>query len=500
MFMHTRSTQLPRLTRLLCALALLASGLLFAHPQTATAATFTVTKTSDSKDGTCNSDCSLREAIIAAHQQAGVDTITLQAGTYLLTLSDLDITSSVNIVGVGASTTIIESNGTDRIFEVRPDITVTIDKVTIRNGRLSTANGYTYQTGNGSGILNQGTLTLSNSIVSGNVSQGDGGGIFNSGTLTLSHTTVSGNQANNRGGGIFSSKGTLRITNSTVRSNSAEDRAGGIYNGGTLTISGSTISENTGFMGGGIDNAGTMSLSNSTVSDNVAAFGVAGGIFAVVGPLTISNSTISGNHAATDGGGVLAYNYIVTTITNSTISGNSAGFNAGGILFNGGSYDDTGRLTLQNVTITNNVADTVYPGNGLGGGIMNATFGMPGVITISNTIIAGNRGVDSEPECSGALNSQGYNLIQNTTGCTITGDTTGNVTGVSPQLAPLANNGGPTQTHALPFTSPAIDRGSPATPGSGGSTCAATDQRGQARPRDGNADGTARCDIGAVER
>ena len=74
------------------------------------------------------------------------------------------------------------------------------------------------------------------------------------------------------------------------------------------------------------------------------------------------------------------------------------------------------------------------------------------------------------------------------------------ITGQDPKLGPLTNNGGPTETRALLHGSPAIDAGNPATPGSGGNACEATDQRGVARPQDGDAGGVATCDIGAFER
>jgi len=128
--------------------------------------------------------------------------------------------------------------------------------------------------------------------------------------------------------------------------------------------------------------------------------------------------------------------------------------------------------------------------------------------------------VDSEgiqyPDCLGPLTSRGYNLIKNALGCPIFGDLTGNLIGSDPLLGPLQNNGGPTQTH-LPrpavvscssvslrcvitqAASPVIDAGNPAPVGSGGAACPATDQRGFLRPTDGNGDGVARCDIGAVE-
>jgi hypothetical protein len=97
------------------------------------------------------------------------------------------------------------------------------------------------------------------------------------------------------------------------------------------------------------------------------------------------------------------------------------------------------------------------------------------------------------------MNSRGHNLIENVAGCVITGVTTGNITGQDPRLNGLAANGGQTHTHALLAGSPAIDAGNPTAPGSAGDACAGVDQRGSSRLQEGNADGTARCDIGAFE-
>jgi len=149
-------------------------------------------------------------------------------------------------------------------------------------------------------------------------------------------------------------------------------------------------------------------------------------------------------------------------------------------------------------------ADSDASGAGDGGGIRRAS----GTVTVKNTLMAGNTDASSgtkHPDCSGTFTTQGYNLIGINTGCSgFTNGVNGDQVGTSgsllnPQLGPLANNGGATLTHALLTPSPAIDKGNPTTPGSGGNACAADDQRGYARPMDGDNNGSALCDTGTYE-
>ena len=236
--------------------------------------------------------------------------------------------------------------------------------------------------------------------------------------MIVTDSIVSGNTANNGGGGIFSPHGTLTLNNSTVRANS----------------------ESVG-VGGGITSwlDGTVTLNNSTVTENSS--GVGGGIyFYGSGSLTITNSTISGNAAIFPPGS------------------SSCGYGAAGGLF------VYGTVTITNTTITGNTAVASD------GGI----FGEQ--VSLRNTIIAGNSAGTGNPDCGGTLISQGYNLVQDTSGCTITGDLTGNITGQDPLLGPLQNNGGPTFTHALLSGSPAIDTGDDSVVGS--PLFLTTDQRG----------------------
>jgi hypothetical protein len=212
----------------------------------------------------------------------------------------------------------------------------------------------------------------------------------------------------------------------------------------------------------------------------------------------VTGSAIHGNVAEFGGGVYNSGGNSTDTLTmiNSTISGNEAVQEGGGLEHGG-----AGTARLNNVTIVDNVVSS--PGRG-GGGLMISNA----VLALGNSIVALNRSgtslVATDCRTSSTISpaelvSNGFNLVQNPLGCTITGDTATNIQFQDPGLGPLQVNGGPTPTHALRSTSPAVDRGSPATPGSGAAACPLRDQRGAARPADGNSDGVARCDIGAFE-
>jgi CSLREA domain-containing protein len=227
---------------------------------------------------------------------------------------------------------------------------------------------------------------------------------------------------------------------------------------GNLTVSDLTLRRGNGFAGGGVLNTGTATLIGVTLEANI---GGEGGGVANTGTLTVRNSTFSGNEALADGGGL----------------------------------NNEGTATLNNVTFADNVADNNADGTGDGGGVKSAS----GTVTVQNTLIGLNSDKSTganpnHPDCSGNVSSNGYNFIQNATGCTIGGVATGNITGKNPQLEALADNGGPTHTRALKKGSDAVDAGNPAAPGSSATACETTDQRGTKRPQG------PRCDIGAFER
>jgi uncharacterized repeat protein (TIGR01451 family) len=240
----------------------------------------------------------------------------------------------------------------------------------------------------------------------------------------------------------------------------------------------------------------TVSILNLTMANGRANQG--GGIFNS-GNLTISNSTISGNNAVggTAEGGAIYSNSGTLTILNSTISGNTANGSGGG-LFNGG----TSTANLVNVTVTNNRTDADGGAPGPGGGIAQSSSNP---VTLRNTIVAGNfTGIapgTAPDEISGNMAAGSNNNLVGAAGFGgLTNGVNFNQVGVSDaRLAALANNGGPTQTHALLAGSAALDAGDNTTATNASLT---NDQRGPGfiRATDGpDADATATVDIGAFE-
>jgi hypothetical protein len=251
-----------------------------------------------------------------------------------------------------------------------------------------------------------------------------------------------------------------------------------IGTGVNVSLSKVTVQHGYGTFGGGISNSGTLTITNSTIRRNRATsqifLGDGGGIINS-GTLRITNSTVSGNSAKRSGGGIFSFCCNTLTVNNSTISGNSAKF-AGGI------YADT-TVTISSSSIAGNSA--AY---GVGGIVSVAPLNYP--VTLQNSIVAGNSGGD----CSGTMTSHGYNLSSDNT-CDFDG--TGDLNNTDPLLGSLQNNGGPTNTMALPSGSPAVDAGNPSGCTDDLGHLLTTDQRSMPRP---NTEDTGGCDIGAYER
>ena len=424
-------------------------------------------------DGICATimgGCTLRAAITEANSFAGADTINLPSGIYN-TSSSLSITSAITIIGENPDTTIVDANDSARVFS-------------INNSQPLTMSGFTIQGGNAG-------------------TSGHGGGIFinSSNDVTLSGMNISNNSAN-VGGGIASGSqaNQLDIVASVIEQNSgitggagpSTSWGGAIHFGrGTITITGSTIRDNTADVGGALHIGSSfitdLTIRNTTVSNNTATVQESGG-----------GAEMGGNGGAIHQGGA------ATKIINSTISNNKA-FNSGGgiILVNGFSS-----VSLFNTTIVNNIADFDENGNGQGGGIFGGPLSGGGGLNLelSNSIVAeniSNSGVG--PDCQSTtlgIISNGYNIIGNNTNCSFianVGDQIGDsTTPFDPMTGPLADNGGSTFTHALLAGSPAIDAGNPTGCVDNNGVTINTDQRGETRPLDGGG-GTSICDIGAYE-
>jgi CSLREA domain-containing protein/uncharacterized repeat protein (TIGR01451 family) len=418
------------------------------------ATTWTVTKTADTNDGVCDSDCSLREAITKANADSG-DTVVVPAGDYTLATSELTVSASMTISGAGAGGTVIHAAPNSRVLEMSAG-TVTISGVTLTGGNIGGAEP------TGAGLEKTGgSLTLVNSAVTGN--------------------TSTSNAAGPRGGGIDNVAGDLTVLNSTISENhlvssTQNTMGGGIWDGASsvaLTISGSRIAGNTSGKGsgGGIFSNTGFQISGTTIDGNEADGSVGGGVHLAGGTGVVTSSTVSNNIAqspSTTGGGIFANAPL--QVTNATITGNKS---LGGGSTVGGGIHSNDTLTLTNVTLDANTAN------------IHNNLQNNGPTTFVNTIVSNGQGSTPNNNCEQPITtSLGHNIDSgNSCGFTAAGDQIN----TDPKLGPLANNGGPTFTEMPALDSPALNAGL-------ASKCPATDQRGVARPQDGV------CDIGAVER
>jgi hypothetical protein len=212
-----------------------------------------------------------------------------------------------------------------------------------------------------------------------------------------------------------------------------------------LTIAGGYLMGN----GAGIynsSNGSTLSVIDCTLRDNGLTFGDGGGAFNDSGgTIYFYGCTFSGNYAS-QGGGALRNNG-AAYLTNCTLSNNSSG-QGGGALFNADA------MAITNCTVATNSTTNLD-----GGGIVNIGT----TVNVANSLFAFNTSPVGGQDCSGTFTSQGHNLIRNgdgASGFNGVGDQVG--TGfnpISPNIGPLQHNGGPTDTRALLFGSPAINAG-----------------------------------------
>ncbi len=440
-------------------------------------------------------DCELREAIVSANTDAGVDacapgsgpdTIRItKPGTISFTVATEPISSPVTISGLGGASAISSSAG--RVFEVADATPGPAGNLTLKSLRVTGSAGQF----NGAGILNGGTLQLNRVQVDHNQAVGfDGGGIegdSNSSTTITDSEIGPGNAAGaaggpatgGDGGGINVINGALTVVRSWVHGNTATNNSGGAD--GT---------------GGGIDivdvssSVHTHKIMDSVIAGNSGDRG--GGLFSSMGAApaqtaAVDGTTFSGNTARA-GGGALLFND--GTILNSTFSGNSTpvGGNGGGIVAEPASATN---LNVQFSTFSGNESP-------VGSSVRFLPSGT-GTMHLGGSVLQKGAGGTGN-ECSissGAITSQGYNVVADSS-CGLTGGTA-DAQGVVPQLGPLADNGGPgagvppgiaIRTHLPQSSSPALDRASCNLP-----PAFTVDQRDFARPWPVGS----MCDSGALE-
>jgi predicted outer membrane repeat protein len=340
-------------------------------------------------DGTPASctEIALKDALIIAETVGGA-TIRFRCGREPLTIELHEVTTAPGfavLLILPDNTTIdgdnlITLNGTHTatVAYVPLGATVVLKQLTITGGFSAGP-----ESGPGGGILNDGTLALHRSTVSGNFSILGGGGIFTRGDLTIDHSTISSNGAFFPGGGIWAPgagmitvrhsifehnstaywggaiAGLVSIDRSTFAHNHAEDDGGAIIGGGTIERS--TFSDNDSFRGGAIS-TGSMSIDKSTFTGNHAGYG--GAIYAL-GEVVIDQSDVSEN-AASYGGGLFIVEGEVT-IARSRVTHNGALSGGGGIYlcaegaFDPGCQGLAGHVTLRHTSVAENTPDDIFP-------------------------------------------------------------------------------------------------------------------------------------------
>ncbi|PTU74579.1 CSLREA domain-containing protein [Pseudomonas mangrovi] len=426
------------------------------------AAPLQVTTTADEYDGTCDSHCSLRDAVAAANQASGITHVFLPGGVYRLTRpslpdangfpgdeddnldGDLDVHGELVLQGQGEQNTRIIAEAGSRLLEVHPGARLVAVRMTLEGGRTAGTGGALEN--HGEALVREVLFSDNQAITPHSISSpppvaeafawGQGGAIANYGTLQVHSSLFNRNIADAlywndniaRGGAIFN-RGDLVVRDSEFTRNSANDQGdrgygGALYNQGTADVARSLFDRNNvNEMGSGaalLNSGGSLKLSNSSLSNSLYN-----------GPLEITDA-------------------------------------------------EPATATLIHVTATGSVANR-------------------GAMTVRNSLFVGSvdpYDIDVPTDCStgGAGSSfTARGLLTSTPGGSCQADLYEDSERVFTHLLyPLADNGGRSRTYALRPGSLALDAGV--------GSCSGHDQRRVARPRDGDEDGMARCDLGAFER
>ena len=390
-------------------------------------------------------DRSLRELLNLANDDLGDDVISFSLGATATisldsSLGSLIVEENLDVFGPVTGQLIIENSSgvAFRLIDVLASTAeVNISNVTLQGGDAAAENGGAIRTAGTTNLQLDGVDLLNNTAA-------QGGAVFMvNGQLDIDNSRMQGNQASGNGGAVAITNGPVTIVDSTVLSNTAGGSGGAVsLDDGQLEIRFSTLQ------------------GNQATSDG-------GGIATTGGQVNLVNVLVAGNTSSGNGGGISAASSTSSVSTlNTTISGNTAGASGGGI------YGQNASVDLRVSTLTLNDANS-------GGGIGVLADSNGEDITLVNSIVAANT-ADSAPDFvapgtpATSLNVS-YSLIGDNSGTSLSEsslnagdpvpDGNGNLIGgglhpvIDPQLAALADNGGPSMTHALLVTSPAVDAG-----------------------------------------
>jgi Right handed beta helix region len=363
--------------------------------------TLTVTNDSDSGTGSLRAELALAQngdTIVFSPKAHG--TITLSSGP-------LEVTAAVSIQGPGAGKLTVSGDDSSNVFDVDKEVAASISGMTVTDG----VSPNFHEAG---GIFNQGTLTLTDAVVTGNSAPAGtyagAGGIENAGTMTIVDSIISHNYGPPAGG--VNSFGPLTVTGSTISGNSANlvYGVGGIEGDNSLTITGSTISGNSG-SDGAINAFGGLDLVSSVVSGNTGLAMWCFGTSTITNSQIVNNSNDVGPNGSANGGGINDNGDL--TITGSTISGNTA---EGLFAVGGGIEMNSNVLTIRDCTFKDNQA--IAGGNAQGGAVDISDS----VMSVSDSSFVGNSANGASAADGGALFINGSNGSTTMVDCTFSGD------------------------------------------------------------------------------
>ncbi|MBX2824877.1 MAG: DUF4347 domain-containing protein, partial [Gammaproteobacteria bacterium] len=366
---------------------------------------------------------SLREAVLAANADVGLDEIVLDPGTYVISGGEMVVTEAVIIRGDTAANTILDAEEDSRFFNVNIPTagTFTLEDITLANGHSDSVGGAM--------LVDMATVEITDAI-------------------------LTGNRADTLGGAIFTNaNAVLNVTDSLLEDNRAVGDGGAIYSEGEVTIVGSEFIDNRADNGGAVyTKSGTFTLvvAESRFFNNYAVSD--GGALYVDSLVSVSDSLFESNRADNDSGAIQVKGN--GTITGSTFYQNTSGKHGGAMEVSGGSTE----LDVESSTFVGNSADSK-------GGAIRRTGGP--VVEVSNSLFADNDVLGVPEDVEGQVVSLGFNLFKSTpTGGHYT-SAVNDLIGIDPQVGALSDNGGRWHTVALNSNSPAINAG-------GGSTTDAT--------------------------